>query len=54
MSSVQKNGGSSLAKSTTRTVRRGGLMKDRFHYLQPAYNEVGEEAGRSVAAYWNR
>ena len=31
-----------------------GLMKDRFHYLQPAYNAVGTEAGRNVAAYWNR
>lgn len=31
-----------------------GLMKDRFHYLQPAYNAVGTEAGRNAAAYWNR
>lgn len=37
-----------------KTFAAKGLMKDRFHYLQPAYNEVGEEAGRSVAAYWNR
>ena len=28
-----------------------GLMKDRFHYLQPAYKEVGEKAWRNVAEY---
>ena len=35
-----------------KTFADKGLMKDRFHYLQPAYNEVGEEAGRNVAEYW--
>lgn len=35
-----------------KTFAAKGLMKDRFHYLQPAYNEVGEEAGKNVAAYW--
>lgn len=25
-------------------------MKDRFHYLQPAYNAVGTEAGQQVGA----
>ena len=37
-----------------KTFAAKGLMKDRFHYMQPANTEVGEEAGRSVAAYWNR
>ena len=37
-----------------KTFAAKGLMKDRFHYLQPAYNAVGTEAGRNVAAYWNR
>ncbi len=35
-----------------KTFAAKGLMKDVFHYLQPAYNEVGEEAGRNVADYW--
>lgn len=35
-----------------KTFAAKGLMKDRFHYLQPAYNEVGEEAGKNVAEYW--
>jgi hypothetical protein len=26
-----------------------GLMKDPFHYVQSAYNTVGEEAGTNVA-----
>jgi hypothetical protein len=26
-------------------------MKDTFHYLQPAYNEVGAEAGENAAHY---
>lgn len=28
-----------------------GLMKDVFHYMQPAYNEAGNEAGRNAAEY---
>ena len=35
-----------------KTFADRGMMKDRFHYLQPAYNEVGEEAGGNTAAYW--
>lgn len=31
--------------------RYEGLMKDAFHYRQQAYNEVGKEAGRALAAY---
>lgn len=37
-----------------KTFAAKGLMKDCFHYLQPAYNEVGEEAGRRVADYWGK
>ena len=29
-------------------------MKDRFHYLQPAYNAVGAEAGQKVGSLWGR
>lgn len=32
---------------------RIGLMKDLFHYLQPAYNEFGAEAGTNSAFYIN-
>ena len=28
-----------------------GLMKDQFHYLQPGYNLVGDEAGAMVGEY---
>ena len=31
-----------------------GLMKDRFHYLQPAYNAVGAEARQQVGSLWGR
>ena len=41
-----------MVSRSFKTFAAKGLMKDRFHYLQPAYNEVGEEAGRSVAEYW--
>ena len=37
-----------------KTFAAKGMMKDRFHYLQAAYNEVGEEAGRNAAAYWEK
>ncbi|WP_298840321.1 sialate O-acetylesterase [Clostridium sp.] len=30
-----------------------GLMKDTFHYFQPAYNEFGTEAGANTAFYVN-
>ena len=42
-----------LVSSKFKTFTAKGLMKDKFHYLQPAYNEVGTEAGRNVAAFWN-
>lgn len=29
-------------------------MKDRFHYLQPAYNAAGTEAGQQVGSFWGR
>jgi hypothetical protein len=32
-----------------KTFAARGLMKDLFHYLQPAYNEVGTEAGKNSA-----
>lgn len=41
-----------MVSRSFKTFAAKGLMKDRFHYLQPAYNEVGEEAGKNVAAYW--
>lgn len=43
-----------LVSRQFKTFAAKGLMKDRFHYLQPAYNAVGTEAGRNAAAYWNR
>ena len=43
-----------LVSRQFKTFAAKGLMKDRFHYLQPAYNAVGTEAGRNSAAYWNR
>lgn len=41
-----------MVSRSFKTFAAKGLMKDRFHYLQPAYNEVGEEAGKNVAEYW--
>ena len=41
-----------MVSRSFKTFAAKGVMKDRFHYLQPAYNEVGEEAGKNVAAYW--
>lgn len=35
-----------------KTFAAKGLMKDHFHYLQPAYNAVGTEAGQTIAARW--
>ncbi len=35
-----------MVSRSFKTFAAKGLMKDRFHYLQPAYNEVGEEAGK--------
>lgn len=43
-----------LVSRTFKTFAEKGLMKDRFHYLQPAYNEVGREAGRNAAAFWQK
>lgn len=37
-----------------KTFAAKGLMKDRFHYLQPAYNAVGTEAGQQVGSLWGR
>jgi hypothetical protein len=34
-----------------KTFAARGLMKDEFHYLQPAYNEVGCEAGNNAARF---
>ncbi|MDR1931640.1 MAG: sialate O-acetylesterase [Spirochaetales bacterium] len=34
-----------------KTFAARGLMKDEFHYLQPAYNEVGAEAGKNAAEF---
>ncbi|MDR1625553.1 MAG: sialate O-acetylesterase [Spirochaetia bacterium] len=34
-----------------KTFAGRGLMKDEFHYLQPAYNEVGCEAGKNAARF---
>ena len=43
-----------LVSRQFKTFAAKGLMKDCFHYLQPAYNAVGTEAGKNAAAYWNR
>ncbi len=32
-----------------KTMAARGLMKDEYHYLQPAYDEAGTEAGRNAA-----
>ena len=37
-----------------KTFAAKGLMKDRFHYLQPAYNAVGTEAGQQAGSLWGR
>ena len=42
-----------LVSRKFKTFAAKGLMKDKFHYLQPAYNEVGTEAGRNAAAFWS-
>lgn len=44
------------AKSRIRLLafKRKIAMKDRFHYLQPAYNAVGAEAGQQVGSLWGR
>ena len=35
-------------------MKERGLMKDAFHYVQQAYNEVGTEAGIQTALHVNR
>lgn len=35
-------------------MKARGLMKDAFHYLQQAYNEVGTQAGTRTALYVKR
>ncbi len=42
-----------LASTKLTQMMDRGLMKDQWHYTQPAYNEVGKEAGRNIAFYWN-
>ena len=37
-----------------KTFAAKGLLKDRFHYLQPAYNAVGTEAGQQAGSLWGR
>jgi hypothetical protein len=34
-----------------KTMATRGLMKDKFHYLQSAYNEAGTEAGKNTAQH---
>lgn len=41
-----------LVSRKFKTFAAKGLMKDQFHYKQPAYNAVGEEAGKKAAAFW--
>ena len=41
-----------LVSRKFKTFAAKGLMKDQFHYKQPAYNAVGEEAGSKAAAFW--
>jgi hypothetical protein len=38
-----------MVSRTFKTCAARGLMKDLFHYLQPAYNEIGAEAGENTA-----
>jgi hypothetical protein len=40
-----------MVSRSFKTMAARGLMKDTFHYLQPAYNEVGAEAGENAAHY---
>ncbi len=42
-----------LVSRKFKTFAAKGLMKDPFHYQQPAYNQVGREAGRKAAEYWS-
>jgi hypothetical protein len=41
-----------MVSRTFKTFAARGLMKDEFHYLQPAYNEVGSEAGENAAHFF--
>ena len=43
-----------MVSRTFKTCAARGLMKDSFHYLQPAYNEVGAESGVNAAAFLNK
>lgn len=40
-----------LVSRQFKTFAARGLMKDEFHYLQEAYNLVGDEAGRNAGAF---
>ena len=40
-----------LASPILETMLDRGLMKDKFHYYQQAYNEVGKDAATNVARY---
>lgn len=40
-----------MASRLFETMLDRGLMKDRFHYLQQAYNEVGRDAAETVAGF---
>jgi hypothetical protein len=40
-----------MVSRTFKTCAERGLMKDAFHYLQSAYNEVGKETGTNAAQY---
>jgi hypothetical protein len=46
-----ENGKVIMVSRSFKTMAARGLMKDVFHYLQPAYNEVGTEAGENAARY---
>ena len=41
-----------LVSRLFKTFAAKGLMKDKFHYRQPAYNLVGAEAGQNAADFW--
>jgi hypothetical protein len=45
------NGNIIMVSRLFKTFAARGLMKDEFHYLQPAYNEVGREAGENAAHF---
>jgi hypothetical protein len=40
-----------MVSRTFKTCAARGLMKDAYHYLQAAYNEIGTEAGANAARF---